>query len=146
MLWLVMKNLKDTILEKLKIDDIVPDKEKFNISRDFQKNINFLKDNSFKKIKNNFVDWKSVFDKMNEESAKVYAFSPSDTTDTFDILKFAYTSEMNISNNNPLFHILYNTESKRFEYQICYNSKEYDKVSKKVFLEKINKYFGWEIK
>ena len=138
-----MKELSNYINEKLDLNKVNLNPQRFDISRDFQKNIKFLKDNSFKKIENNFVDWKSVFDKMNEESAKVYAFSPSDTTDTYDSLKFANTSEMNISNNNPLFHILYNTESKRFEYQICYNSKEYDKVSKKVFLEKINQYLGF---
>lgn len=139
-----MKELTNYINEKLDINKVNLAPERFKISKDFQKTIKFLKDNSFKELDDNKIeDWGDYFIEMNKKSAKIYAFSPNDNTDANDSLKFADTTKTEIGYNNPLFHILYDTEYENFEYQICYNSDEYKEVSKKVFLEKINQYLGF---
>ena len=134
-----MKELTNYINEKLKVDDIVPDKEEFPIDKDSKKIIEFLKAQGFKELDDNKIhDWSKYFIEMDKMSTKVYSLTPADDDDNVDSLKFANTTKVRIGNNNPLFLIMHDLTTKEFKYQLCYSHWGYEDVSKKVFLEKIN--------
>jgi len=139
-----MKELSNYINEKLDLDKMNLN-DKFPLHGNTKEVIEFLKDNGFKELDDNKIkDFGEYFHEMNKMSAKVYAFTPDDG-DSIDSIKFADTTKTEIGNNNPLFHIIYNTESKRFNYQICYKYMNYQYVYKNIFLKNIKQCFGWDI-
>ena len=128
-----MKNLKD-VLEKLKVDDIVPD-AKFPIDETEEDIIVFLKHEGFETIKQDTDFPSKVF---NSKKGKCFYTSQNR-------IFFADTSKRPISKNNPMFFI-YCT----FDYYNVYYVDEFDETvdivrnNKKKFLEELNKRFGWE--
>lgn len=93
-----MKNLKDIILEKLKIDDIVLSKEEFPANGTINDMIEFLEDAGFKKVSTS-PNWANSFEKYKKYKSKCYAVSRGTVT---------YIEIMDRSNSmfkNKLFYI-----------------------------------------
>ena len=117
-----MKNLKDAIYEKLKVDDIKMSK-RFPTSGSIDNVIKFLKSEEFKEIKYGTM-LKACFD-----DAKTKCFHQSNDKKR---LWFANTSNGKTSKVNPIFLIKYSpqirftvfyTENNKTEY-VCDNDKE----------------------
>lgn len=129
-----MKNLKDAILEKLKVDDIMLDIE-FPINGTIEDICRFLEENDFKFIEN--VDKISTL--FNSTKSKCY-------TTYNNRIWFTDTSKGEISKKNPVFTYMNNGYNKY--YTIYYTNNlglvkyivENDRES---FLKELNKYFGW---
>ena len=110
-----MKNLKDILVEKLKVDDITFDKFTRELTakdmsvREFVK---YLKNCGFeeKKYQNN----KSVLDDVkdfNTYKGRYYSYSIRSWAETPEIV-FADTSKDIISKNNPLYYLEYAHETR----------------------------------
>ena len=139
-----MKNLKDSIkdaiLEKLKVDDILLDKEEFPIDGTLNDIIEFLKDNGFE-----YVECRGGIDEyFNKYKSK--CFYKNDVH-----LWFGDTSKEKISKKNPIFSYRFLFESFGVYYcvqdDVCWlvgENYENSKENKKEFLEELNKRFGWE--
>ena len=129
-----MKELREVILEKLKVDDIVLT-EKFPINGTVDDMIKFLKEQDFIHITNPPNGLLS--DTFNNKGGKymiVYIHT----------FYFADTSKGKISKDNPIFHIsmplgifsVYYKGSNGSTIDIVENDKE-------AFLKELNKRFGW---
>jgi len=134
-----MKNLKDAILEKLKVDDIVLE-EKFPIDGTLDDMIKFLEGNGFK-----YVRCDGAIDKwFNKYKSKCF-YKNSER------LWFADTSKEKISEDNPIFS--YRVQHKSFTVYYCNQGIVYwlagetienSKENKEEFLRELNKRFGWQ--
>lgn len=132
-----MKNLKDTILEKLKVDDIILNKEEFPIDGTIDDMIEFLKSEGFKEIDD--VKGRSATDFFNSKHDKCYWLR-----DKLWIY-FGDTSKNNITPTNELFTIIVSKSGSR-EYRRINNyscSDDY-RNNTKAFLKILNKQFGWK--
>ena len=128
----MLKNLKDVILEKLKVDDIIFG-VKFPIDGTFEEMIEFLNEQGFIDISGTTGLLKDVFN--NEHKKCVLKFE--------DRFAFTDTSKEKISKNNPIFFIDY-----AYMYSVYYkdsNNNTIDIVEndKKAFMKELNKRFGW---
>ena len=132
-----MKNLKDSILEKLKVDDIII--EKFPTGENLEDIIKFLKKEGFKEYK---IDNSNLVDSFNKIKSKIFLLINEQSNRH---LWFADTSKEKISEHNPVFYIhlnKYNKSNSNFSvYTPSFNIVNNDK---KAFLEELNKYFDWE--
>ena len=131
-----MKNLKEVILEKLKVDDIVLTEE-FPIDGKKEDIIKFLKEQDFIHITNTPTGLLSdIFNNEKKRCIIEYA----------QYIYFADTSIGKISKDNPIFLMC----SDRLQvYSVYYkgsNDNTIDIVDndKKKFLEELNKRFGWQ--
>ena len=137
-----MKNLKDilnnTILEKLKVDDITFDG--FPIDGTLDDIIKFLENNNFEytHINGAIDEW------FNNYKSKCFY-------KTENLLWFGDTSKEKISKDNPIFiyRILNNTFGVYYcdnDGRICWIVYAGSKKSedRKEFLEELNKRFGWQ--
>ena len=128
-----MKNLKDTILEKLKVDDIIPDKEKFPINGTIDDMIEFLKEEDFKEVK--YHKNYTISEQLKKTNDKVFLIFENTR------IWFVDTSKEKISEKNPIFYI--DTESHM--YSVYVNSDiNIVEDSKIAFLNELNKHFGWQ--
>ena len=135
-----MKNLKEilnnTILEKLKVDDITPDIE-FPIDGTLDDIAKFLEDAGFVAAEESHNYKGTVDDIFDYNKSKCF-------------LKenirfwFANTSKEKISKKNPIFFI--EKSEKIFKVYYCNNYTTIDIVDndKKEFLEELNKRFDWQ--
>ena len=131
----MLKNLKDIILEKLSVDNIVI-VEEFPIDGTMEDIVKFLKEQGFKQISSSGY----ISDLVNLTKTKCFM---SDLTNIW----FADTSEKKVSKDNPIFGIAY-----KF-YNVYYpknsnnvRSHEYIDIvenDKEEFLRELNKRFGW---
>ena len=131
-----MKNLKDAILEKLKVDDIVFNE--FPIDSELDDMIEFLKDKGFKLLKNNDESISNLFNKCHERCIRNINNS----------LWFADTSKKRISKDNPVFYIKCNSEDVKDNILKVYSIEDVTidiivENDKKEFLEELNKRFDW---
>lgn len=134
-----MKPLKDSILEKLKVDDIIIN-EKFPIDGDSDDITKFLKSEGFKED----VDANdNICECFNSDKCKCF----TTFNDTFeDIVWFADTSKNKISKSNPIFYI----DSLVNEFTIYYIDYKTNKTiyicenDKETFLKFLDKIFGFE--
>ena len=129
-----MKNLKDTILEKLKVDDIVLSEE-FPIDGTLEDTVKFLEEQGFKDI----IDFGTVNAKF--DLAKTKCFHKKDNR-----LWFADTSKNKTSKKNPIFLIKYSSLATCFivyyvEDGLINNLYNNDK---KGFMKELNKQFSWQ--
>ena len=135
-----MKSLEEVILEKLKIDDIVIDKE-FPIDGTVDDMIEFLKDKAFK-----YVRCDGAIDKwFNKYKSRCYYYNGEN-------LWFGDTTKGMISSKNPIF--MYKTLHNSFSVYYCddkgnvcgiiYAAIANLKENKKKFLQELNKRFGWQ--
>ena len=131
-----MKNLKDSILEKLKVDDIVLIEE-FPIDKDIEVIVDFLRDDGFIEIPYEKGDvWRHVHEKFNKNKGKkVFEY-----WSRLEVLRFADMSK-DISEDNPIFGI--NSDGWYWIEPKLYNSYNI-KLKKEEFLKAINKVFGWK--
>ena len=102
-----MKNLKDTILEKLKVDDIVLNGE-FPIDGTLEEIVEFLEDTGFKEVPN-LASWDKTFKNYKKYNVKC-----------FDADRGSHKSIKIINRSNPrfknkLFYIKLNPEDKYYE-------------------------------
>ena len=134
-----MKNLKDSIseklsidsiLEKLKVDDIVL-AEMFPIDGTFDEMIDFLKEYDFKEVANSMHN--SISKILNKERDKCFI-------NYNNTIWFADTSKGEVSGDNPIF--LIGKSSKDFSVYTPYKVIVND--NKEEFLKELNKRFGWE--
>ena len=124
-----MKNLKDTILEKLKVDDITPD-EVFPIEGTYEEVFNFLKNH-------NFIPLESKHSSISKKNIRIW---------------FADTSKGEISKDNPVFLInfynnaivIYYTEKENPNRAIYTFDSYRTNNDKKAFIEELNKHFDWQ--
>jgi len=127
-----MKNLKDSILEKLKVDDIILTKE-FPIDGTLEDIAKFLEGQEFVRIKSGSIP--SII--FNENNKRVFINRPRD-------LWFADTSEKDICEDNPVFYIHLNKHNKsNSNFSVYAPSFNIVNNNKKEFLEELNKRFGW---
>ena len=129
-----MKNLKD-VLEKLKVDSIVLDKE-FPTSENLEDIIKFLKEEGFKEYK---IDKTGVIGTLNKNKGKIFLLSDYG----YDRIWFADTSKEEISAKNPVF-LLIKEGGMKMEWR-CFG-KDYETIfndKPKVF-NLLNKRFGWQ--
>ena len=133
-----MKNLVDTILEKLSIDSITF--EKFPIDRDIAYIIWFLKHNGFIEIPYENGDiWGSVHRKFDRNKGKkVFEYWPQ-----VKVLRFA-NMKKDISEKNPIFVINSDGYSHSFAIEPELNSSVLLEIKKEKFLSLLNKVFRWE--
>lgn len=132
-----MKNLKDIILEKLKIDDIALSNKKFPIDGTLKDIVKFLKDNNFIIINDDTKAQSKIF---NTVKSKCFTY----INDTKRIW-FADTSKKEICKDNPIFFI--NTKIKYYEVYYLDSPAHTEKIidnDKEAFIEELNKVFGWE--
>ena len=132
-----MKNLKDSILEKLKVDDI-------------KLNIDFPIDNTLKDIakflkKQGFIGitgQDSNYALFNFQKNKCFTYN-----DTKSIW-FADTSKEKISKENPIFFIECNQLFLSYKYDVGYLTNRGITFivgnDKEKFLQELNKRFGWQ--
>ena len=125
-----MKNLKDSILEKLKVDDIIFGK--FPIDGTLDDMIKFLEEKGFQQVNYGYV--KTAF---NEPKAKCFMIFTT-------TIRFADTSKKEVSKDNPIFYIDFE-DKKDYSVFYCGNGLITDIVvnNKKEFLQELNKRFGW---
>ena len=136
-----MKNLKDTISEKLSIDSIIPDKEEFPIDGSIGVIIKFLEDARFKRVQTH-ANWKESFKNYMNYGVKC-----------FGVEKGAYTFIEFIDRSNPkfknkLFYIKI-APNRRYNYDDKYNifdnittarvQADVRTVSKEEFLKELSK-------
>ena len=130
-----MKNLKDAILEKLKVEDIILTEE-FPIDKTIEDMAEFLKNTGFKEVTVS-GDISIVF---SSAKSRCFIFMPTDKA-----IWFADTSKEKISKDNPIFYIGLN--HRPFEYSVYSISRatvEYVVHNdKKEFLKELNKHFNW---
>lgn len=127
-----MKNLKDSILEKLSIDSIAPDIE-FPIDGTIRDMIEFLKEEGFKEVANSSGNMMSTI--LNRESNKCF-INYNNTT-----IWFADTSKKEVSEDNPIF--LIEKSSNVSSFSVYIPKKVIVNDNKKAFLEELNKCFNW---
>ena len=130
-----MKALKDSILEKLKIDDIILDEEKFPIDGTLDDMIKFLEDGGFIRIKEHTYYPSKVF---NSEKDKCLYISDEQS------IFFADTSKEKVSEKNPIFYIEYPSLYNVYYVGSFGDTTDIVRSNKKKFLKELNKRFGWE--
>ena len=136
-----MKTLKDILVEKLKVDDIILDK-KFPIDGEIGDIVKFLKEQGFKKASSH------GYISNGANSIKSKSFTIEIFVNNYKIW-FADTSKENVSKNNPIFYIYFANEK---EYNVFYpkNSSrglwciDIVKNDKRAFMKELNKCFDWE--
>ena len=126
-----MKNLKDTIYEKLKVDDI--SFNKFPIDGTLEDIAEFLEEEGFQQVEYGYV--KTAFN-----GARAKCFMIFTTT-----IRFADTSKKEVSKDNPIFYIDFE-DKEDYSVFYCGNGLITDIVvnNKKEFLKELNKRFGWK--
>ena len=132
-----MKNLKEILVEKLRVDDIVLG-EKFPIDGKIEDIIKFLKKQGFEDIDDSAI----IFD-----SAKSKCYTTYKNTHIW----FTDTSKEKNSKKNPIFHISVaeNIATPEKIFEVYYYSSNVDIIDivdndKDEFLEELNKRFGWQ--
>ena len=133
--------IKESILEKLSIDSIMPDAE-FPADGTLEEIIEFLKEQNFKDISKRGP--KDIL--FNSEKSKCFTYLKE-----HERIWFADTSKEKISKKNPIFVIKINKDIKKvsgYLYSIYYLiDREVTyivKNDKKAFIEELNKHFYWE--
>lgn len=132
-----MKNLKD-VLEKLSIDDISLNEEKFPIDAEYEQIIEFLQNNNFKKISDNRLrGWSDVVSEICRNS-KCYIVGDRDGNENFNfrianLEKVPLTFFMYYNRDNETRYVISDILSAR--------SSRDKKVSKEEWLREINKLF-----
>ena len=106
-----MKNLKDILVEKLKVDDITPDVD-FPIDEPVKKWIEFLEKYNFTSMRYSSGDGiDGVMKKLND--IKGYGFYYGNMmSENCQFIYIADTTKEKISNNNPYYY--YNDKYKEF--------------------------------
>ena len=133
-----MKNLKDSILEKLKVDNIILNEEEFPIDAEYEQIIEFLQNNNFKKISDNRLrGWSDVVGKICKHS-KCYIVGDRDGDGNFNfrianLEKLPLTFFMYYNRHNETRYVISDILSAR--------SSRDKKVSKEEWLREINKLF-----
>jgi len=124
-----MKNLKDTILEKLKVDDIVLDK-KFPIDGPIENMKDFLDHHGFKDI----TESRGLKEAFNRKKTAGYI-----TDIRPNRIWFGDTTKGNISDDNRFFYY-----EEKHKYYGIYSDGGVKDITKELFLEELKKRFGWE--
>ena len=133
-----MKNLKDSILEKLSVDNIIPDNY-FPIDKSINDMVNFLIENGYKEIPYERF-WDDTIDKFSKTTGKCFMASNIN-------LEMFFLSFMDRSNSkfkNILFNIT--EESNKCNYTIldietAVGGGDAKHINKKQFLKKVNNLF-----
>ena len=136
-----MKNLKDSILEKLKVDEIVPDTE-FPIDGPFDDIVDFLKGYGFKEVEYDFDKhflYSEIIRDFDKKHKRVFIANREDGE-----IVFADTFREEISSKNSMYSIElmideYTSRSLRNSdttFVNRYNKKEFEKEMKKYFASK----------
>ena len=86
-----MKNLKDTILEKLKVDDIIPDKEKFPIDGKPEEIPRFLKKFNYEEIDKS-LDWEDTINAL-KHSSRAFSLDDYNNHESFEFFIIDNTSK-----------------------------------------------------
>ena len=132
-----MKTLKDTILEKLKVDDIILNKERFPIDGTIDDMIEFLDDTGFKEVPSYGI-WNQTFKNYKKCNGKCFAVDKSSPV-SIEII-----DRSNFKSKNKLFYIELNANDK---YDYKYNifddittamSWDIREVSKEEFLKELS--------
>lgn len=130
-----MKNLKDSILEKLDINKVNLN-NRFPIDGTLEDIAKFLEEEGFQQVEYGYV--KTAF---NEPKAKCFMIFTT-------TIRFADTSKEEVSKDNPIFYIDF--EDKK-DYSVFYCGKGSSGLitdivvnNKKEFLRELNKRFGWQ--
>ena len=100
-----MRTLKDIILEKLKVDDIIIDKE-FPIDGTADDMIKFLEENGFKKVPSQ-GSWSATFLNYKKYNVKCFAAATSGPVIIIEII-----NRSNPKFKNKLFYLKPNSDSK----------------------------------
>lgn len=133
-----MKNLKDSILEKLKVDDIIFNE--FPINGALDNIVKFLKEQGFEDISDKLN--KSIYDIIDDAKKKVYFIIESQ-------IFFADTSKEKTSARNPIFFCTEKGSLNIFYFDFINNHYVdiikigRDNNTKKAFMKELNKQFGW---
>lgn len=136
-----MKNLKDSILEKLKVDEIIPDTE-FPIDGPFDDIVDFLKGYGFKEVEYDFDKhflYSEIIRDFDKKHKRVFIANREDGE-----IIFADTSREEISSKNSMYSIVpmideYTSRSLRNSdttFMNRYTKKEFEKEMKKYFASK----------
>ena len=139
-----MKNLKDSILEKLRVDDIIINNE-FPIDGTLKEIIEFLEGEGFVeeedfKEANDSGKLSVSFDLAKSKCLKVYGKT----------IYFADTSKKRISKDNPIFLITNDLDQFETVFAVYYFTGKmnwilgYKNTDKRLFLRELNKRFGWK--
>ena len=138
-----MKSLVD-IYEKLDINKVKLN-DRFPIKGEFKDIIEFLESNGFEIMKdspalNSFYDFLTLYKNTHGKIA-IIDYNKEYRPDHW--VRFADTSNREVSKNNPALHIYCgNTGFKIYKIEINhYNEKV---LSEEEFLEQVNKQFGWK--
>ena len=133
---MTMKNLKDSILEKLSIDNINLNGE-FPVDGTIEEMAEFLEEEGFQQLDSSIV----TIPAANDAEAKCFMIDKTETE-----LWFADTSKEKISKKNPIFSIEIYFKSTVFS-TYAFNSRGfYERIidnDKKAFIKELNKHFGW---
>lgn len=142
-----MKTLKDSILEKLNIDNV-------KIDIDFPEDltldifINYLKERGFKEKPFEFrVDIYNDAKAFNKYRNKCYELNHHvEKEEGIDYMEciFADTSKSQVRKDNPIFYFKYNVNSNTFyRIEIGFGSKDdyHIDIEQDEFIEKVKKYF-----
>ena len=134
-----MKNLKD-VLEKLKVDSIVLDKE-FPIDGTLNDMIAFLEGEGF-----HYIDGEHIKESLNAEKTKCFMLDLKTKSSRSDLttIWFADTSKEEISKKNPVFNIVYDSRYSVYYINQLGNIIDIVKNDKKKFLQELNKRFMWQ--
>ena len=135
-----MKNLKDTVLEKLKVDDIILG-EKFPLDGTLEDMCEFLEEQGFNSLKSpKDRQFDTIFGVFNSRPAGKYYMLKTKPIPC--IMFMSKKSGLNISPTQPLYEVV-DVVGGRL-YLMNYSLFCYDEVSKQAFIQKLNKRFGWK--
>ena len=133
-----MKNLRDTVLEKLKVDDIVFDM--FPVDGTLEDAVKFLKEYGFKEIKfeikKHFL-YTSVIKDIDNRKGRYVVVNKDDLE-----IMFGDTSKKDIDERNPLYSILYSMDEYTSRTLSQSDSTKMKKYTKDEFAKEMERYFA----
>ena len=138
---MVMKNLKDSILDKLKVDDIVINVNEYPIDDSYEEQLNFLKKHKFKIITmpKSAIYMRQLVDFLNYEKDKICCINDLSDYGAIPVIRIVDTSKHEISKDNPMF-MIYKDKGK-MNYIIVYESYLVKHVMEDKWLHDLETYF-----
>ena len=134
-----MESLNNYITERIRVDNL---KTKFPNTSSIEEMIEFLKEHDFVDVTDErFFRWDQIVNALNKCKSKCYTYKRYIHPRVGGVvasLKFADTTNGNISRKNPLFLCNeINNEDNR--YKLCYDEYEDKRINHNEFIDAVNK-------
>jgi hypothetical protein len=137
-----MESLNNYITERIRVDNLKH--QAFPNTSSIEEMVEFLREQNFVDVTNkNLIYWEQVFNILNLSKSKCYIYDqythPANGVKIS--LKFADTTNGNISRKNPLF-LCNEINNGDNIYKLCYEPAKDDTVNHDKFVDAANKYLN----